>query len=163
MALFYYVRVLVLDQLRGHGADPSELLVSTQSATEVKQVADQVLALAASRGPGKPQLTVTVDEAEGATFPYAWYWRHLPVGYIDESLTNAPPPTTDVVTLDRRGQDPPAGRPRRLRRPPVPVPHLVGAGLRSGARRPGGTGWSHRKVWNPTGGMPEWLYVKKGV
>ena len=43
----------------------------------VKQVADQVLALADSRGPGKPPLTVTVDAAQGATFPYAWYFRHL--------------------------------------------------------------------------------------
>ena len=30
-----------------------------------------------SRGPGAPPLTVTVDSAEGATFPYAWYFRHL--------------------------------------------------------------------------------------
>ena len=39
------------------GADPREMLVSTQSSTQVKDVADQVLALAASRGPGEPPLT----------------------------------------------------------------------------------------------------------
>ena len=59
------------------GADPREFLVSTQSSTQVKDVADQVLALAESRGPGAPPLSVTVDSAEGATFPYAWYFRHL--------------------------------------------------------------------------------------
>ena len=42
-----------------------------------------MLALAASRGPGAPPLPVTVDAAEGATFPYAWYFRHLGTGYID--------------------------------------------------------------------------------
>ena len=59
------------------GADPREMLVSTQSATDVKKVADQVQALADSRGPGAPPLTVTIDSSQGATFPYAWYFRHL--------------------------------------------------------------------------------------
>ncbi len=39
------------------GANPREMLVSTQSSTQVKDVADQVLALAESRGPGAPPLT----------------------------------------------------------------------------------------------------------
>src|SRR3954453_6831290 len=73
------------------GADPREFLVSTQSAPDVKKVTDQVTALANSRGPGKPPLTVTVDASEGATFPYAWYWRHLQAGYIDYSQANAAP------------------------------------------------------------------------
>ena len=81
------------------GADPREMLVSTQSATDVKKVADQVQALADSRGPGKPPLTVTIDSSQGATFPYAWYFRHLAVGYIDLALDNAPPPTSDVVVM----------------------------------------------------------------
>ena len=29
--------------------------------------------------------TVTVDAADGATFPWAWYFRHLHVGYVDLS------------------------------------------------------------------------------
>ena len=90
-----------------HGADPREFLVSTQSSTEVKEVADQVLALAASRGPGKPPLTVTVDAAEGATFPYAWYFRHLAAGYIDYSQPPTAPPTSDVLDAHRRQQDAP--------------------------------------------------------
>ena len=53
-----------------------------------------MLALAKSRGPDKPPLTVTVDAGEGATFPYAWYFRHLNVGYIDLEQPTAPPPTT---------------------------------------------------------------------
>ena len=140
------------------------MLVSTQSATQVKQVADQVLSLAASRGPGKPPLTVTVDAADGATFPYAWYWRHLSVGYIDESLANQAPPTTDVAVLTDESRV-------RLGRA------LAGYTGREfqfrvwWVRDYGGltspkNWWNwivHRKTWNPTGGMPEWLYIKKGV
>jgi uncharacterized protein (TIGR03663 family) len=147
-----------------HGADPRELLVSTQSSTEVKDVAEQVLALASRRGPGRPPLTVTVDSAEGATFPYAWYFRHLQTGYIDLQQANAPPPTTDVVVMTD------TARTRLL--------NALGAyqGRKFAFRvwwvrdygdalKPGDW-WrwlTRRQVWNPTGGMPEWLYIRKGL
>src|SRR4051812_18591989 len=82
-----------------HGADPREFLVSTQSSTEVKAVADRVLALSA-RHPG---LKVTMDSAEGATFPWAWYFRHLNVGYIDLSQTGDLP-QTDVALLTQASE-----------------------------------------------------------
>jgi uncharacterized protein (TIGR03663 family) len=147
----------------GHGADPDELLVSTQSSTEVKQVSEQVLSLAASRGPTRPPLTITVDAADGATFPYAWYFRHLSAGYIDESLPNAAPPTSDVVLLTDesrarlgRALDGYDGREYSFR---------VWWVREYGKISPR-TWWDwvvHRKVFNPTGGMPEWLYIKKGL
>jgi uncharacterized protein (TIGR03663 family) len=163
VALFYYAASSYRINFGGHGADPTELLVSTQSSTQVKQVADQVLSLAASRGPGKPPLTVTVDAADGATFPYAWYWRHLSVGYIDESLQGAAPPTTDVAVLTdesraRLGQalNGYDGREFSFR---VWWVRDYG-GLRSPKNW-----WNwivHRRTWNATGGMPQWLYIKKG-
>jgi uncharacterized protein (TIGR03663 family) len=145
------------------GANPREMLVSTQSSTQVKAVADQVLALAKSRSPGAPPLSVTVDSAEGATFPYAWYFRHLQTGYIDLQAENAPPPTSDVVVMTDTAK-------ARL------APALAGYDGRQfdfrvwwvreyGKIRPGNLLryiWT-RKVWNPTGGMKEWLYVKKGL
>jgi hypothetical protein len=138
------------------------LLVSTQSSTQVKDVAEQVLALAASRGPGKPPLTVTVDAADGATFPYAWYFRHLSVGYIDLSQAGATP-TTDVIVLTDASKV-------RL------APQLAGYDgrqfdfrvwwVRDYSKAWSPANWwrwtTQRKVWNPTGGMNEWLYVKKG-
>jgi uncharacterized protein (TIGR03663 family) len=145
------------------GADPREMLVSTQSSTQVSDVADQVLALAASRGPGKPPLTVTIDSAEGATFPYAWYFRHLSVGYIDLQQQNAPPPTTDVVVMTDASRARLAnalaaydGRQFDFR---------VWWVREYGKIRPGNlfTYITSRKLWNPTGGMKEWLYVKKGI
>jgi predicted membrane-bound mannosyltransferase len=162
VGIFYFGASSWRINFGGHGADPSELLVSTQSSTQVKQVAEQVLSLAASRGPSKPPLTVTVDAADGATFPYAWYFRHLSVGYIDESLSNAAPPTTDVALLTDpsrirlgRALDGYNGRQYSFR-----VWWVRDYGAMSVENW-----WNwlvHRKVWNPTGGMPEWLYIKKG-
>ena len=140
-----------------HGADPRELLVSTQSSTAVKQVADQVLALAAKRG----HLKVTIDSAEGATFPYAWYFRHLDVGYIDLSQAGSPPAQSDVIVLTQQSQE-------RL------APTLTGYDGREfpfrvwwvrdyAAMTP--AKWARwmidRKPWNPTGGMPEWVYIRR--
>jgi predicted membrane-bound mannosyltransferase len=163
VGIFYFGASSWRINFGGHGADPSELLVSTQSSTQVKQVAEQVLSLAASRGPSKPPLTVTVDAADGATFPYAWYFRHLSVGYIDESLPNAAPPTSDVVLLTDqsrtrlgRALNGYTGREYSFR-----VWWVRDYGAMSVKHW-----WEwivHRKVWNPTGGMPEWLYIKKGV
>jgi uncharacterized protein (TIGR03663 family) len=145
------------------GADPREMLVSTQSSAQVKEVADQVLALAESRGPGAAPLSVTIDSAEGATFPYAWYFRHLQTGYIDLQQANAAPPTTDVVIMTENSR--------------ARLANALGgyAGRRFdfrvwwvrdyGAIRPGNLFRyiTSRKVWNPTGGMDEWLYVRRGL
>ncbi len=163
VALFYAAYSSYLVNAK-HGADPRELLVSTQSSTQVKDVADQVLALARSRGPGQPPLSVTIDSAEGATFPYAWYFRHLQTGYIDLQQPNAPPPTTDVIVMTDTAH-------ARL------APALQGYRNRQfdfrvwwvrdykGATDPGNW-WrwmTARKVWNPTGGMKEWLYIRNGA
>ena len=141
-----------------HRADPRELLVSTQSSEEVKRVSDEVLAMARK----KPKLSVTIDSSDGATFPYAWYFRDLAVGYLD--LSTAPsPPASDVLIMTERSS-------QRL------APQLAAyRGRRFSFRvwwvrdyakgTPGAwLRWiAQRKVWNPTGGMPEYLYVRRGV
>jgi uncharacterized protein (TIGR03663 family) len=141
-----------------HRANPRELLVSTQSSEEVARVADKVVGMAKA----KPKLSVTVDSSDGATFPYAWYFRHLNVGYLD--LSTAPsPPASDVLIMTEASS-------QRL------APQLTAyAGRRFSFRvwwvrdytkgTPGAwLRWiADRKVWNPTGGMPEYLYVRRGV
>jgi hypothetical protein len=109
---------------------------------------------------------VTVDAGEGATFPYAWYFRHLSAGYIDLEQPNAAPPTTDVVLMTETSR----------------------ARLDAAMQQTGYTQnkydfrvwwvrdysgvwslknwwnyWTKRQVWNPTGGMPEYIYVKKNL
>jgi predicted membrane-bound mannosyltransferase len=141
-----------------HRADPRELLVATQSSEDVKVVADEVLALAQRR----PALRVTIDSAEGATFPWAWYFRKLNVGYLDLTTVDEPP-RTDVLILTQGSQV-------RL------APKLTGFDGRRfrfrvwwvrdyGAQSP--IDWLRwfvlREPWNPTGGMPEWVYVRRVV
>jgi uncharacterized protein (TIGR03663 family) len=144
-------------------ADPREMLVSTQSAEDVKKVADQIQALADSRGPGAAPLTVTIDSSQGATFPYAWYFRHLSVGYIDLSQQNAPPPTSDVIVMTdeakaRLGNALQAYDGRQFQFRVWWVRDYATENLKHVPKY-----ILQRKVWNPTGGMTEWLYVKKGL
>ena len=148
------------------GTDPREMLVSTQSSSEVKDVADQVLALAESRGPGAPPLSVTVDSAEGATFPYAWYFRHLQTGYIDLQQANAAVPTTDAIVMTDNS--------RARLQPQLGNYDCRVFDFRVWWVREYGKLWgfspanwldyvTQREVWNPTGGMKESLCVKKGL
>jgi uncharacterized protein (TIGR03663 family) len=138
-----------------HRADPREFLVSTQSSEQVKRVADQVEAMARRN----PKLTITVDAAEGATFPWAWYFRDLNAGYLDLNTAEAPP-DSDVLIMTEASQ-------QRL------APQLAGY---TGRRFPFRVWWvreydeqsagnwlrwfAEREPWNPTGGMPEYLYVR---
>jgi uncharacterized protein (TIGR03663 family) len=141
-----------------HRANPREILVSTQSSEEVKRVAEEVHAMARKR----PKLSVTVDAADGATFPYAWYFRHLDVGYLDLTGVTTPPATDVLVMTEPNSQ--------RL------ASHLTDYTSRRFSFRvwwvrdyakATPANWARwifeRKVWNPTGGMPEYLYVRRGV
>ena len=138
-----------------HRADPRELLVSTQSSEEVKRVADEVVARA-EREP----TTITVDSSEGATFPWAWYFRDLGVGYVELGTGTAPAPGSDVLILTDAAHD-------RL------APDLTGYQAREFPFRvwwvrdyrdfSPGAWWrwvARREPWSPTGGMPEWLYER---
>ena len=122
-------------------------------------------ALADSRGPGAPPVSISVDSAEGATFPYAWYFRHLAPLYVDLQQEGAAPPTADVLILTDASK-------ARMEQ----TGQLAGYDGRQfdfrvwwvrdyGAIRPGNVFRyiTQRKVWNPTGGMKEWLYIRRGA
>jgi uncharacterized protein (TIGR03663 family) len=145
-----------------HGADPREFLVSTQSSNQVRGVRDQVRGIVARAQREGRDVHILVDAAEGATFPWAWYFRDLPVGYLDLSQA-ALPSDTDVVVLTQSGRE----RVRRQlagyegRRFPFRVWWVRDYGAMSPAN------WwrwfTRREPWNPTGGLPEWLYVRQGA
>jgi uncharacterized protein (TIGR03663 family) len=142
-----------------HRADPRELLVSTQSSEAVKRVAESVLADARrSRRP----LRVTVDAADGASFPYAWYFRHLDAQYPDLSSSGSLA-QADVAILTEASRDRllPARSGFRERRFPFRV-----WWVRDYGRLTPGSAWawlSRREPWSPTGGMPEWLELAPSV
>ena len=145
-----------------NGADPRELLVTTQSSEEVKVVRDEVEAVAARAEREGRDARVLVDSAEGATFPWAWYFRDLDAGYLDLSEGTLPGDSDVVILTD--------GSRERLRG------QLAGY---EGRRFPFRVWWvrdygemsprawwdwfAQREPWNPTGGMPEWLYVRQGA
>jgi uncharacterized protein (TIGR03663 family) len=147
-----------------HPVDPREFLVSTQSSQDVKDVAQRVLRLdrevTARTG---ERLTVNVDSGQGATFPYAWYFRHLPIGYIDMS-TPGYEPSSQVLIMTEPGRAKLLpllaaweGRKYRFR---VWWVRDWDQKLHPGA-------WwrwfTERKTWNPTGGLPEWIYVRRDL
>jgi uncharacterized protein (TIGR03663 family) len=145
-----------------HSADPRELLVSTQSSVEVRQVAREVLALGARRARAGERLQVTVDAAQGATFPYAWYFRHLSTGYVDLTA-GQPVPDSDVIVMTEASRTRLLGQlgGYRGRRFAFRVWWVRDYGAMSVQ------GWwrwfTAREPWNATGGMPEWIYVKRGL
>ncbi len=144
-----------------HSADPRELLVSTQSSPAVLDVRDEVLALERrSRG----RLTIAVDGDEGATFPWAWYFRDAGAGYVESMRAPGYRPDAQVLIMTEASRQ--ALLPRlggyRGRRVPFRVWWVKDYG---GALDPGNW-WrwmTRREPWNATGGLPEWVYVRRDV
>jgi hypothetical protein len=142
-----------------HRADPRELLVSTQSAEDVKQVAEQVVAADAR---AKKPLRVTVDAAEGATFPYAWYFRHLEsVQYPDLSAATALP-ASDVAILTEGSRNALRAQLRGFdeRRFRFRVWWVRGSRWSEYDELTLSSAWAwltRRTPWSPLGGMPEYL------
>jgi uncharacterized protein (TIGR03663 family) len=145
-----------------NGADPREFLVATQSAEQVKGVRDAVVAVAERAQREGRDAQVVVDSAEGATFPWAWYFRDLGAGYLDLG-TAALPSETDVAILTEGSRerllDELAGYDGRR------FPFRVWWVRDYGAMSLGGwwDWFTQREPWNPTGGMSEWLYVRQGA
>lgn len=145
------------------GADPANLLVSTQSSTQVKEVADQVHALSRkAKAAGRPELSITIDSADGATFPYAWYFRDDQVGYIDMTQENYTP-TTQVLVMTEGARD--AQKPNLAAYEGRRFDFRVWWVKDYGKYMFSGSAWwdwlTKREPWNPTGGMKEWFYVRR--
>ena len=112
---------------------------------------------------GPEAVPITVDSADGATFPYAWYFRHLNVGYIDISTGRPTPPDSDVVILTEaaaRGSAPTLGGYTAAQ-----FPFRVWWVRDYGKMSPGNwwRWFTERKPWNPTGGLPECLYARRDI
>jgi uncharacterized protein (TIGR03663 family) len=145
-----------------HRADPKEFLVSTQSSEDVKQVVERVYGVDGRVfRRTKSHVSITIDASEGATYPWAWYFRDLPVGYLDLSQPNVQP-TGQVIVMTETSR-------AKL------LPSLAAyEGKRFRFRvwwvrdwtkkfEPGvwWKWWTKRETWNPVGGMPEWIYVRR--
>jgi hypothetical protein len=141
-----------------HRANPRELLVSTQSSEDVKRIELEVKRMAKK----DPKLSITVDSADGATFPYAWYFRDLNVGYLDMT-TVSQPPDSDVLVMTEGGRArlAPALGAYTGRKFPFRV-----WWVRDYSKMSIGNWWrwfTRRKPWNRTGGLAEYLYTRRDI
>ncbi len=150
-------------------ADPRNLLVSTQTSEQVRQIDKQVEALG--------DVTVTIDSSEGATFPYAWYFRDLEPGYIDGKTAGFVPDTQVAVLTDGayvqlkpnlaayecRKFDFRVWWVKEYSRA-FPVFATEPEGIKAPFALSNWMDWlTRRKAWNPTGGMTEWFCVRRDV
>jgi hypothetical protein len=145
-----------------HRADPREFLVSTQSSEDVKRSADRLLAAArAAERAGRPY-RITVDAAEGATYPYAWYFRDLDVNYQDLSATGSPPADADAIILTQGSQNRLAPQLREGYSERA-FPFRVWWVRDYDRMSPGNwfRWFTRREPWNLPGGMPQWLYERR--
>ncbi len=80
------------------GDVPSDLLVYTQSSPHLKDIADQINALADASGLGY-DLPIAVDTTDSFAWPWAWYLRdYRAVSYLDFS-TGEPPGQYQVMLV----------------------------------------------------------------
>jgi len=142
-----------------NSADPRELLVSTQSSEAVEDVVARVRAVAARARREGREPVLGVDAADGATFPWAWYFRDLPVSYVDYR-TAPPPPRPDALILTEASRQRLAAglQGYEARRFPFRVWWVRDYDAQSPAA------WAawflEREPWSPLGGMPAWVYVR---
>ena len=108
-------------------------------------------------------MTIAIDEAEGATFPWAWYFRDLPAGYVDMTQPTYVPEAQVLILTEgsrlRLGDQLAGYEGRRFR---FRVWWVKDYGE---AFSPANwASWvTTREPWNPTGGMPEWIYVRRDL
>ncbi|MEY2476729.1 MAG: hypothetical protein QOG87_2044, partial [Actinomycetota bacterium] len=147
-----------------HHSDPESLLVSTQSSTQVNDIVAQVRSLIrGAKAEGKPPPGITIDSSSGATFPYAWYFRDDAVGYVDMTLDGyVPDQPVLIMTLEGREKLKPTLAAYEGRRFDFRI-----WWVKDYKKKFSFDAWKnwflHRRAWNPTGGMPEWLYVRRDL
>jgi uncharacterized protein (TIGR03663 family) len=138
-------------------ADPREPFVATQTSRDIDSVRTAIARLTQNTG-----RSMDVDSSDGAAWPWAWYFRNLPVGYVDMSDPRFRP-DTDVLIMthdDSAALTAPAGgyltRTFRLREWWV-----RDYGRLSPAKA--ATWFLRRRPWNGLGSFRETLYVRRGL
>lgn len=138
-----------------HPADPAELLVFTQTSTEVLPMRDEIVAA----GEMHPPLAIHVDEWGGMGWPWGWYLRDVPTFYHDMSDRKYVP-DADVVAVahDNRKLVRRALSGYRGRRFHVREWWVVEYG--SASPRDVLRWYFRRKAWSVKGTIDAWLYVR---
>jgi hypothetical protein len=148
-----------------NAADPRELILYTQTGQGLVDSLKEFKAIdeSAFERTGE-HLTVWVDSANGASWPWAWYLRETPnVGYADLSTGAFDPKEVDALFILDSDRE----RSKKLLEGYVGhqfshrvwwVPNYGDASLSEWAR------WIfQRKTWSETGSMESWFYVRESL
>jgi hypothetical protein len=88
-----------------HGDIPQEMLVYTQTAPDIPRLAREIRTAGLLTG-DREKLKITIDAADGYTWPWAWYLRRYSnTGYPDYGVTSpTTPPDSGVVVVNYRNK-----------------------------------------------------------
>jgi uncharacterized protein (TIGR03663 family) len=148
-----------------HPADPSEILVYTQTSPDVVQVRDQLMAIdrrvAVSSG---HHLQLDVDAWGGTQFPWAWYLRRLSINAFPDMHSGTYRPTNQALLI---------ADPNQARLQPLLQDHYRGYRFHLRAwwvqdyGKAGLADWARWVIWRTPWGSPgyldEWIYVRADV
>jgi uncharacterized protein (TIGR03663 family) len=144
-------------------ADPKELLVYTQTSTDVPKVESEIAALERRAGETLHRpLRLEVDGWGGVGWPWSWSLRDIPTAYPDMSKPDYVP-TGDVLVVADVNREHLTGQLRgyvghRFRLRVWWVPDWGAAGLADWGR------WLVlRRPWSPKASLDEWLYVRRSL
>lgn len=111
-ALVVIVAVMALLTVRAgilaayvYGDVPQEMLVYTQTSPDVRRLAEEIKAIGVRTG-DREKLRITIDAADGYTWPWAWYLRdYQNTGYPDYAASKpVAAPDSEVVVVNYRNK-----------------------------------------------------------
>lgn len=146
-----------------NATNPAELLVSTQTAPDVKRISKQVVALHKSqryKSVHSKAVKVVVDSADGAAFPWAWYLRDTSLAFID--LTRAKSlPVADVSIITAPSRERFAQRLAPYREERFIFRRWWQRDYRQLTPHTAATWLVKRKPFNQRGSVSEYIYIKE--
>jgi uncharacterized protein (TIGR03663 family) len=138
-------------------ADPGEPFVATQTSKDIDSVRATIARLDPNGG-----RSIDVDSSDGAAWPWAWYFRNLPVGYVDMSDPHFRPGTDVLImTHDDSASLSTLAVGYRTRTFRLRVWWVRDYGRLSPASA--ATWFVRRRPWNELGSFGETLYTRKGL
>jgi uncharacterized protein (TIGR03663 family) len=140
------------------GADPSELLVTVQTSTDVHEISDH---LADAEQAGTIS-SILVDGRDSGSWPWAWYLHERDdVAFVELDPAAPLPPGYDAYIVSASTAAPAVPDGYVIERFPLRLwwlPDYDSAGVGDLA-----TWWLTRRTWNPTGSSDQYLIIREAA
>jgi uncharacterized protein (TIGR03663 family) len=140
------------------GADPSELLVTVQTSTDVHEISAH---LAAAQRAGAIS-SILVDGRDSGSWPWAWYLHELDdVTFVELDPAGPLPSGYDAYIVSASTPPPAVPAGYSIERFPLRewwLPDYESAGVADLA-----SWWLTRRTWNPTGSSDQYLIIREAA